>query len=217
MTVTSPGPRRRGRPPGASAFGILEVAREEFLEHGFAGTTMDAVARRAGVSKNSLYREHGSKDHLYAAAVTDWVERGRGAMRPHLDALLAADGVDAGLVAFARILQAAVLSPAVTRMRTLVAAEAPRQPEVAAAYVRDSWDANIAALADTLAEMMQRGRLAPGDPARAADHLTWLVLAAPLNRLTLTGGRARYTRRQLDSIAREAVATFLARYGTAPG
>ncbi|MGL5930305.1 MAG: TetR/AcrR family transcriptional regulator [Dermatophilaceae bacterium] len=205
-------PRRRGRPPGSSAQGLLDIAREELLEHGYPRMTMDAVARRARVSKNSLYREFGSKERLYAAVVADWVERGRDAMRPHLEALLAAEDVSDGLLGFAAALQHGVLGPDVTRMRTLVAAEATHAPDVAAAYVRDGWDTNIASLAEALGELMRRDVLADDDPHRAADQLTWLVLAAPMNRLTLTGGAAGYDRGQLRATAREAVTTFLARY-----
>ncbi|MGL5911701.1 MAG: TetR/AcrR family transcriptional regulator [Phycicoccus sp.] len=212
MTYDRDAPRRRGRPPGSSPQGLLDVARDELLEHGYPRMTMDAVARRAHVSKNSLYREFGSKERLYAAVVADWVERGRDAMRPHLEALLAADDVADGLLRLAAVLQQGVLGPDVTRMRTLVAAEATRAPDVAAAYVRDGWNSNITALATALGELMRRGSLADDDPHHAADQLTWLVLAAPMNRLTLTGGAAGYTRRQLDEGAREAVATFLARW-----
>lgn len=212
MRPVDPPPARRGRPPGASRAGVLDVARREFLRHGYAGATMDAVAHRAHVSKSSLYREHGSKEGLFAAVVSDWVERGHGAMRPHLDALLASTDLPAGLLRLCQVMQRAVLSADVTGMRTLVAAEATRMPEVAAGYVRDSWDANIELLATALAELMRQRRMAPADPRGAADQLTWLVLAAPMNQLTLTAGASAYSERQLDAVAREGVTTFLARY-----
>jgi len=70
----SPGeePRRgRGRPrtPGAEEK-ILSAALDEYGEHGWAGFTMDAVARRAGVGKSTVYLRWHDKDELLTAAVT---------------------------------------------------------------------------------------------------------------------------------------------------
>jgi AcrR family transcriptional regulator len=174
---------------------------------------MDAVAAGARVSKQTLYRQYPSKEALFEAVVRDWVDRGRDAMRPHLLKLTEADDVRHGLLDLSRTLHAGVLSPPVLQMRTLIAAEAERFPEVAANYVRRSWDHNQALLADALRHLSERGLLRVGDPAVAAEQLTWLTLAAPLNRLTLTAGAARYSPEELDAIAQEAVSTFLDRYG----
>jgi TetR/AcrR family transcriptional repressor of mexJK operon len=174
-----------------------------FLQHGFAKATMDAVAARARISKASLYQTHSSKDALFAAVVLDWAACGREAMRPHLDMLLAADDLPTALTRLARTVQAAVLSPDVLRIGRLVASEATRFPQVAARYVADSWDSNIAALGDALAELDRRGRIRTDDPLLAAQQFTWLAVAAPLNDQTLRGANA-------------AVDTFLARYPPKP-
>lgn len=191
---------------------MLEVARQEFLDRGYAGATMEAVARAARISKNSLYKAYGSKEGLYASVVSDWVLRGRDSMRPHLEVLERAPDIHEGLQRLARVLQRAVLSPSVLQMRTLVATEAARAPEVASSYVAQSWDANLRALAMTFAELMRRGSLGSGDPSVAAEQFTWLALGAPLNRLTLTGNAETYPLHTLDRIAHEAVDTFLARF-----
>jgi AcrR family transcriptional regulator len=64
-------PRRsRGRPrsPGAEQK-ILLAALEEYTEHGWAGFTMDGVARRAGFGKSTLYLRWADKDALLTDAV----------------------------------------------------------------------------------------------------------------------------------------------------
>ncbi len=202
--------RRRGRPSGSQGAELLAVARGIFLAQGYAKTTMDAVAAQARISKASLYQQHPGKDALYAAVVLDWAGRGREAMRPHLELLLAADDLPAGLLTLARTLQAAVLSPDVLRMRRLVAAESARHPEVAARYVAESWDRNIAALGDALAELSRRGALRVDDPMGAAAQFTWLAVGAPLNEQTMRDSRPDPL--ALDAVARAAVDTFLARY-----
>jgi TetR/AcrR family transcriptional regulator, mexJK operon transcriptional repressor len=189
------------------------MARQIFVARGYQGTTMDAVAAQAHISKQSLYREYPAKDALYAAVVRDWVDRGYDAMRPHAAALAETRQARAGLLGFARVLQAGLLSPPVLQMRTLIAAEARRFPDVAADYVIRSWTRNIRTLAEALGALTARGLLRVEDPDLAAEQLTWLVVAAPLNRLTLQAGASPYTAGELESLATQGVTTFLSRYG----
>lgn len=64
--------RGRGRPrtPGAEER-ILDAALAEYGEHGWAGFTMDAVARRARVGKSTVYLRWSDKDALLTDAVTN--------------------------------------------------------------------------------------------------------------------------------------------------
>jgi TetR/AcrR family transcriptional regulator, regulator of autoinduction and epiphytic fitness len=64
--------RRRGPSPEKTAQtrrAIIAAALAEFLENGFAGTTMDAVARRAGVAKGTPYRYFATKEALFEGVV----------------------------------------------------------------------------------------------------------------------------------------------------
>jgi len=60
-----PGPRDER---GVLAAGILDAARNEFAEHGWAGTTIRAVARAADVDPALVYHYFGSKEGLLDAA-----------------------------------------------------------------------------------------------------------------------------------------------------
>ncbi|CAA9367726.1 MAG: Transcriptional regulator, AcrR family [uncultured Nocardioidaceae bacterium] len=69
---TEPGTRRRGRPRDPELEQrVLTAAVQEYAERGWAGLTMDGVARRAGVGKSTLYLRWPDKDALLAAAVKD--------------------------------------------------------------------------------------------------------------------------------------------------
>ncbi len=46
---------------------MLGAAGEAFATYGFHGSSMDAMARAAGITKPMLYRYFGSKEGLYAA------------------------------------------------------------------------------------------------------------------------------------------------------
>ncbi|MEP7178794.1 MAG: TetR/AcrR family transcriptional regulator [Pseudonocardiales bacterium] len=210
---TNPSSARRGRPRGSEAPELLSIARRMFVANGYRGTTMDAIATHAHISKQSLYRAYPSKDALYSAMVQDWVERGYDAMRPHTTALSQADEAREGLLVLARILQAGLLSPAVLQMRTLIAAEAQRFPNVASDYVTNSWAHNIHILAEALDALTARGLLRIDDTDLAAEQLTWLVVAAPLNRLTLQAGANPYSQDELEAVASQGITTFLSRYG----
>ena len=48
---------------------ILKGAMPEFLQHGYACTSMDKVAKVAGVSKQTLYSHFSDKDGLFTALV----------------------------------------------------------------------------------------------------------------------------------------------------
>jgi hypothetical protein len=98
-------------------------------------------------------------------------------------------------------------------MRRLVASEAERFPDVAADYVERSWNRNQRLLAEALAALAARGALVVDDAGVAAEQFTWLVLAAPLNGLTLRAGTPTHDDRELEALAAEAVTTFLSRFG----
>ena len=50
---------------------VLRAAEREFASHGFAGTTVDTIARRAGVNKAMLYYHFDSKLGLYRELLRD--------------------------------------------------------------------------------------------------------------------------------------------------
>jgi AcrR family transcriptional regulator len=64
LSIT-PGPRDER---GVLAARIVAAAREEFAEHGWAGTTLRAVARAADVDPALVYHYFGSKEGLLDAA-----------------------------------------------------------------------------------------------------------------------------------------------------
>src|SRR5918992_1014035 len=65
--------RRRGRPPAGASDAqrevVLDAAFALLAERGYQGTTMGAVAERAGSSKETLYAWFASKHGLFAALV----------------------------------------------------------------------------------------------------------------------------------------------------
>lgn len=66
-TSTTPGP---GRPKNlAKRAAILDAAQVLFLLHGYEGSSMDAIAHEAGVSKLTVYNHFTDKETLFCAAI----------------------------------------------------------------------------------------------------------------------------------------------------
>jgi AcrR family transcriptional regulator len=64
---------RRGPRPGGvdTRAALLDAAREVFVEHGYEGATMRAIAARANVDAAMVNHWFGSKEGLFAEAVID--------------------------------------------------------------------------------------------------------------------------------------------------
>ncbi|MBI0063471.1 helix-turn-helix domain-containing protein [Bifidobacterium polysaccharolyticum] len=50
---------------------VLARAREVFLEHGYEGTSIDALVKATGLLRGSLYGAFGSKRGMFVAALHD--------------------------------------------------------------------------------------------------------------------------------------------------
>ncbi|MEM1436927.1 MAG: TetR/AcrR family transcriptional regulator [Pseudomonadota bacterium] len=74
MTTASEPKRKRGRPPRAQQVGkssIITAALKEFARCGYRGSSIDAIARSAGVAKALVYYHFGSKEALWRASVSE--------------------------------------------------------------------------------------------------------------------------------------------------
>jgi AcrR family transcriptional regulator len=53
-----------GRPRAASPQLLEDAAVDSFIEHGYGATTVDAIAQRAGVSRNTFFNYFGAKSDV---------------------------------------------------------------------------------------------------------------------------------------------------------
>lgn len=108
---------------------ITVAARALFLDNGFAGTTMDGVSARAGVSKQTLYSYFPSKSALVAAIIADDL----GALRPlerDLPTISSVAELRAVLLRIAGESLAQLMAPDTQQLLRLVIGEAFRLPEL---------------------------------------------------------------------------------------
>ncbi len=76
MRTTSDATRRppgrpRNRPPDEQRAAIIAAARHLFAQFDFAGTTIEAVAREARVTRPAVYEFFKNKEELFAAVADD--------------------------------------------------------------------------------------------------------------------------------------------------
>jgi AcrR family transcriptional regulator len=65
-------PRRRRKAERPKE--ILEAAFEEFSRNGYAATTLEQVAERAGVTKGTIYVYFDNKEHLFISMVREFTK-----------------------------------------------------------------------------------------------------------------------------------------------
>jgi AcrR family transcriptional regulator len=68
-------PTLRQRQAEATRVMIVEAAQALFLEHGYTGTTIEAIAMQAGVAVSTVYAVFGSKRGILRAIRNSWHER----------------------------------------------------------------------------------------------------------------------------------------------
>src|SRR3954451_4416293 len=81
---------------------ILGAAASHFLAHGYAGTSMDAIATEAVVSKQTIYKHFTDKESLFAEIVRSTVSEASGPVHDLVVGLEHTDDLEADLRDLAR-------------------------------------------------------------------------------------------------------------------
>ncbi len=163
--------RRLGRPRDeAKALAILDAAWSLFLERGVAGTSIEAIATKAGVSKVTLYSHFPDRSALFEVAVRREMER-----------IEAAQGVVRGspsqepvaqtLHAFGMGIMTFLASEPAVGFYNALSAELRHHPELAQAFWNLGPGQTRANLSAILASAAARGEIVIGDPLQAAEAL----------------------------------------------
>ncbi|MEV6615002.1 TetR/AcrR family transcriptional regulator [Streptomyces sp. NPDC051051] len=160
---------------------VLDAVRDCVLAVGVRRTTLTDVARRAGVSRMTLYRRWPDVRSLVGDLMTrEWVGVATGAMperRPDTDArTLLVDGLVAGVTAF--------------RAHPLFRKIVDVDPELLLPYVLDRRGASQEALLELLSAGVREGHadgsVRPGHPGRQARSLLLVVQSFTLSLRTMT-------------------------------
>jgi AcrR family transcriptional regulator len=192
---------------------ILDAATEIFLRNGFLGASMDEVAARAEVSKQTVYKQFASKEALFVAIVGGMTGAAGDEVQREIAELGERDDPEKQLLAYAERQLTVVLTPRLMQLRRLVIGEANRFPALGRALYDGGPGRAVAGLTSAIARWSDRGLLAVEDPRAAASHFNWLVMGEPVNNAMLLGDESVPDPAALRRHAADGVRVFLAAYG----
>lgn len=145
---------------------IMVAATELFIELGYASASMEEVARRANVAKQTLYNYFGSKRALFQAIVEQICDELMSTV--NLDAPHEAQPARV-LGDFARSFVQLMVRPTSIGLLRLLAADAHRFPDLAEAVFRSGPDRVVSDLARYLDAQSHAGRLKIADARLSAE------------------------------------------------
>ncbi|GAB2986101.1 TetR/AcrR family transcriptional regulator [Amycolatopsis acidiphila] len=188
---------------------ILGAAAELFLAKGYQGTSMDEVAAKAAVSKQTVYKHFADKETLFGEIIQGTLERVAEPFGEEIRSLAETTDLAHDLHALARQYLVAVLQPQVVQLRRLIIGESGRLPALTRGYYDRAIGGTLTRLADCFARLAERGLLAVDDPRLAAGHFAFLVLGQPLDEAMFADTPAP---RELERFADAGARVFLAAY-----
>jgi TetR/AcrR family transcriptional regulator, mexJK operon transcriptional repressor len=199
---------RGGRPSRQQsaelAVRILAVAETLFLGHGFGETSIEAVAKRAGISKRTFYHRFPGKERLFEAVVRRLIER----WLPPLDAgLVDSPSLADGLRLTAEHMLKIALTPEALALHRIVIAEARQFPGLARMMHEIGAASGIERIARQLEPRIKSGELRPMNTRFAAEEFILMVVTGPQRRAL--GLATPLTTAELADWAEDAVSLFL--------
>jgi AcrR family transcriptional regulator len=175
-TATETRKRRPGRPRRrTTGDAITRATRDLLAERGFQAATIEAIALRAGVGRNTIYRRWRSKEELIADALRE--------LTTDFDAW-AEDDLYSLLLNWLRDFSRTFSDPLLGRLLATVLGELQRNPVFAAVYADRVVRPRRDALLGRLRQAQERGELRP---EIEVEHVADLLGGALLLRLLPLG------------------------------
>jgi len=187
---------------------ILQSARQVFLNQGYEGASMDAIAAAAQVSKATVYAHFADKQALFAEMVAEYCREQQAAL-----AEIEAEHpqVREGLERLARVMMRFLSEPNALRFSRMIIGESARFPQLGRTFVESGFLGLQADIAGFLGRAAARGELDLPDPALAAELFVSMV-RGPVQFHSLRALGAPPAAEALDRIAVEAARLLTAAY-----
>jgi TetR/AcrR family transcriptional regulator, mexJK operon transcriptional repressor len=192
---------------------IMHAATAVFIAKGYDGTSMDEIAAKASVSKQTIYKHFSYKDHLFAEivlATTQQVDHVVGLVAHSLENT---QDLEQDLGRLARAFLNVLMEEELLQIRRLVIANADRMPTLGRDWYEGGFGRVLAMLASCFRKLAEKKLLKIEDPLLAANHFSGMLLWIPVNEAMFTGNSRPRKKAELDRLAAAAARTFLAAYG----
>lgn len=192
---------------------ILAAAEDVFLSAGFLGASMDQVAEKAGVSKQTIYAHFRSKQALFVDVVATMAGGAAQALEAPPGALSDDRPVGVFLHEAASEQLAVVLTPRLMQLRRMVIGEVERFPDLGRTLYENGPQKAIDRLARAFARYTENGQLYAPDPVEAAQFFNWMVMGGPTSAAMLLGEAGLPDEQARQRHVQESVRIFLSAYG----
>lgn len=209
--ITTPKSQKSKGPKSDKREEVLSVASECFLANGYDGTSINVMAREAGISKESIYRYFGSKEELFLAVVERELQVYRDTMQESISDYLS-HPLDEALCQLAESAVKAVTADRTMALRRLVFHMAATQPNIGAWYFKVGPEIAYRNIRLILEHHLEQGKFSSGFDS---DKLSRYFVSMVLHTITLEKEcaiRKRYTSRQIAEYCREVVDDFMQVY-----
>jgi AcrR family transcriptional regulator len=185
---------------------LIASAADLFLHRGYHATTMDDIARCAGMSKKTVYQVFSGKSELFDALLSDW-------LAPFAAPIEAGDRTPREVLtgALSRLVNFALSERQILMTRLLIA-ETSCSEEIATALDRQGTGRGKGALEQWLAAQAALGVLKIDNPKEAANNLFFAAVGDFLMRLLLRK-RPRPTADEIAARVEYTVAAFFRQFG----
>lgn len=207
-------PKRTMRAQTGSTQEIIRAARNLFLDKGYDGVNLEAIARQAGCARQTLYNKFASKESIFKAVLNEhWESLSGGSWFSGQDD--AYDQTPAGFLRdFAIRMLRFVDDVDQVEFTRLIIAESRRSPWIGQEFYKVGKRPLLLALARELEGLTRKGSLDCPRPEIAAHQFFGMVQEMSFWPFVMgTGPTTDEVSR--EEIIDEAVRTFLARYATA--
>jgi AcrR family transcriptional regulator len=198
-------PRAPGQIDRVKNEAILQAAGDVLAERGLSAP-MSMIARRARVSKQTIYNHYGAKTDLIRALASRRVSLLSAPLEPAVEA-----GTEEKLSTYARTLLGMVTAPATFALMRLTVQSANELPELAREVYEAGPKTSRERLAAFLANEHAAGRLNVPDAVEAAEMFIGMVSGQRQTR-ALLGLPAEAVGEQLDKLSREVAYRFVRAY-----
>lgn len=185
---------------------ILGAAAEMFLEHGYAATSIEAIAKTAGVSKVTIYSHFRCKRGLFRETVQYECEK----LRTELQWDQVSRSLRDELISFGKAMNEFFGRSELVRLERIVVAEIEENPELGYAFLDAGPNQVLLELVKLLSRAQKEGLIETGGVESAADQLAAMFLG--LGELERRFGRGA----DIDEVTTRvvtAVSLFLDVYG----
>lgn len=189
---------------------VLDAAEKVFIELGYAKTSMDSVAERAGVSKRTIYSNFRNKDALFAAVIAKRCEEILPGALEGVD-LLTSDP-EPVLVALATAFLKSIFSKPQINLYQTVVASARRFPGIGKMMYEGPIADSRTVFEQVLRAQAELGHLSIPDTRFAAAQLIAL-LKTDIHMRLMIAQSVPMTKARIAEIAASCVHLFL--YGAA--